>query len=410
MQVRRVIYVVESPMTQRDFDRFGLDIMQAAGFDVVVWEVGELFLPRADSASIPRAPGCEIRRFRSNASLREACRRLGSDTAVVLVCGVYRGQPDTHVSLIRGMAASSALLGSVSAGQRPPIADDADVPEWAGGRFARARRRWRAMGGGRAAVTHVARRSRSEASKARARLAARVSPRAIRTLDWAWVGTDAGNFDPRCLSDRTLVRYLHTWDFDSILRGDGLSVPATSPYAVYLDAMGPLHPDFPVLGIDVEVDAEEWFSGINGALDAVSRESGVPVLVAAHPRAESGSLDAYYPGRDVVHGSTAELIGSSEFVLLSDPTTSLGIVAYYEKPAVVLRPPRLFDSHLVELDRYAALLGLEEIPIDHVAERWHPPQADVAAYREFIGRYMKRPGTPMEPFWQAVAADLAAIT
>lgn len=410
MQVRRVIYVVESPMTQRDFDRFGLAIMQAAGFDVVVWEVGDLFLQRADSSLIPRATGCDIRRFRSNTSLREACRRLGSDTAVVLVCGVYRGQPDTHVSLIRGMAASSALLGSVSAGQRPPIDDDADVPEWAGGRLVRFRRRWRAMGGGRAAVTHVALLSLREASKAYARLVARVSPRAIRTLDWAWVGTDAGNFDPRCLSERTLVRYLHTWDFDRILSGEGSLGPATSPYAVYLDAMGPMHPDFPVLGIDLEVDVAKWFAGINGALNAVSRVSGVPVVVAAHPRADPGSLDACYPGLDVVHGSTARLIGSAEFVLVSDPTTSLGMVAYFGKPAVVLRPPRLFDSHLVELDRYAGLLGLQEIPIDKVTDFWRPPQADVTAYRKFVSRYMKHPGTPMVPFWQAVAEDLAAIT
>jgi hypothetical protein len=410
MRVRRVIYVVESPMTQRDFDRFGLDLIQAAGFDVVVWEVDELFLPRADSASIPRAPECEIRRFDSNSALRAACRGLAPDTAVILVCGVYRGQPDTHVSLIRGLAGSRAVLGSVSAGQRPPIAGDADVPEWAGGRLVRARRRWRALGGNRAAVTHVARRSLSEASRARARLTARLSPRAIRPLDWAWVGTDASSFDPRCMSDGTQVRYLHTWDFDRILRGDLPTVPAAEPYAVYLDAMGPLHPDFAVLGIDLEVDAPEWFSGINAALDSVHRASGVPVVVAAHPRAERGSLDAHYPGRDVVHGATAQLIASSEFVLLSDPTTSLGMVAYFEKPAVVLRPPRLFDSHLVELDRYAALLGIEEIPIGQVSDLWHRPQADLADYREFVRRYMKRPGTPMEPFWQAVAADLAAIT
>jgi hypothetical protein len=173
--------------------------------------------------------------------------------------------------------------------------------------------------------------------------------------------------------------------------------------------MGPLHPDFKVLGIDVEVDACAWFSGINAALDDVSKECGVPIVIAAHPRAERGSLAGHYPGREIVYGSTPSLVCSCQFVLLSDPTTALGMVAYYEKPAVVLRPPRLFDSHLIELDHYAAILKLQEIPIDQVASRWHPPQADIAAYREFRSRYLKRPGTPMQPFWQAVAADLAGI-
>ena len=409
MQVSRVIYVVESPMTPRDFDRFGLDIIRSAEYDVEVWEVDELFLPRSDSESISRARGCDIRRFRSSRSLREACRRLESDTAVLLLSGVYRGDPDTHVSLIRGLAASRAVLGSVSAGQRPPIADDSLVPEWTGGLVTRVLRKWRAIGRDGAEVTHLARLGLGKVSKARARLRARVSPGCIRALDWVWVGTDVDSFDPRCLGEGTRVRYIHTWDFDRILRGSGSAASAEGAQAVYLDSMGPLHPDFPVMGIEVKVDARAWFSGINRALDDVSRESGAPIVVAAHPCAEPGSLDAHYPGREVVYGSTDQLIGSSQFVLLSDPTTALGMVAFYGKPAVVLRPPRLFDSHLVELDRYAELLGLETMALDQVASRWHPPQADLAAYREFLGRYVKHPGTPMEPFWQVVALDLAAI-
>ena len=46
MGISRVVYVVESPLTSRDHNRFGVDVLTNAGFDVEIWEVQDLFLPR----------------------------------------------------------------------------------------------------------------------------------------------------------------------------------------------------------------------------------------------------------------------------------------------------------------------------------------------------------------------------
>ena len=40
--MNKFIHLVSSPFSQRDYDRYGVAILQADGFDVEVWNVGKV--------------------------------------------------------------------------------------------------------------------------------------------------------------------------------------------------------------------------------------------------------------------------------------------------------------------------------------------------------------------------------
>ena len=68
----------------------------------------------------------------------------------------------------------------------------------------------------------------------------------FRGLDWAWVATNTDSINPYLLQDKTRVRYLHSLDYERVRQLQALSIDsALQP--VYLDTMGPHHPDFDLL-------------------------------------------------------------------------------------------------------------------------------------------------------------------
>ena len=45
MEIRKVIYFIESPFCQRDYERFGIDIMKDDGFCVEIWDLTPIISP-----------------------------------------------------------------------------------------------------------------------------------------------------------------------------------------------------------------------------------------------------------------------------------------------------------------------------------------------------------------------------
>lgn len=117
-------------------------------------------------------------------------------------------------------------------------------------------------------------------------------------------------------------------------------------------------------------------------------------------------METFYRGREVRYGQTAALIASASVVLVTDPSTALGMVAMYDKPAVVIRVPRLWFGHWLELAEYVEMLKLEILEAGSIPEGWRPRPVDGEAYARYIERYVKRKGTPDSPFWDEVRRDL----
>jgi len=172
--------------------------------------------------------------------------------------------------------------------------------------------------------------------------------------------------------------------------------------------MGFSHPDLRIFGVDLsELDEDRYFEVVREALGDFEAASHMYVEIAAHPRAETGSLDRHYGGRRVLHNQTVECIAQSNVILVMNPSMAVGIGVALSKPMIVMQSAAFQDETTHETSQLAKLLNLPIINLDIYPRNWELPEVDPVAYQEFFRRYLKRPGTPELPFGQVVANSIA---
>ena len=395
--IERIILVVESPLSIRDADRFGISLLEDAGFVVEVWEVAPLTLPTAEHSDVVRPAGVTLVRLATMGELREACASLSRHDAVVSLIG--RQGPSTvrcaHVLAV--LAASRALWCAASFRaswertmpdvQTAAFAPDLTLPQhlilrcWVAGKsFARRVLSW--SGRGRPAME-------------------------IRPLDIAWVATSPHEFSAGLVGPDTRIIPVHALDLDMLGRSCSPD-PTAGGFIAYLDGLGPLHPDNIALGVaSAGPSARDYFGFLNRGLTWLAAQTGLPVIVAAHPRApRDGSLEAWYDGLEVRFGRTAETIAAADLVVMSYPSDALAMVVALGKPLIVITSQRTSRDERVMARAVARLLRARLYTVERLPGRLRPPIPDARRYARIRERFVKRAGSAAGSYWACVAASL----
>lgn len=105
-------------------------------------------------------------------------------------------------------------------------------------------------------------------------------------------------------------------------------------YILFLDEYLPLHPDFVMFNLPT-IDADEYYRTINTFFTQLEARYGMPVVVAAHPKALQYKDRDFFEGRTVLFGQTAALVRDCSYVL-AHGSTSIGFAVMFEKPVAVL--------------------------------------------------------------------------
>ena len=82
----------------------------------------------------------------------------------------------------------------------------------------------------------------------------------VRALGFVWTATSIKDIDPIFIGPSTIKKYLHTWDFD-LVQNHGAPTSGNPKTIVYIDGLGPLHPDIKTLNLDVDVPDEKLYFG-----------------------------------------------------------------------------------------------------------------------------------------------------
>jgi hypothetical protein len=171
--------------------------------------------------------------------------------------------------------------------------------------------------------------------------------------------------------------------------------------------MGFSHPDTTAQGLNpLGLDDGEYYDTVRKALDEFEIESGLAVEVAAHPRAQPGSLDPFYGGRRVLYGQGAEAIAQSDVVLLMNATTAVGLCVAFNRPMIVLQSSKFLKNTVQKTTRLATILSLPIVDLDRAPHDWSIPEISAKAYATYLHQYVKRPGTPESLFWEVVATTI----
>ena len=131
-------------------------------------------------------------------------------------------------------------------------------------------------------------------------------------------------------------------DYDTYLRIRDLPPRQDEKHIVFLDQYLPLHPDTKLLNIHT-ITPEKYYSELNAYFSHVETQYGIPVIIAAHPKALLYKKNDYFCGRRVEFSRSAELVRDAEFVLAHNSTSIAFAVAFRKRL-------HLLTSHTLERD------------------------------------------------------------
>ncbi|MDO8307729.1 MAG: hypothetical protein Q7V58_05140 [Actinomycetota bacterium] len=368
-----MVLVVESPFSARDAERFGVTDLRAAGLAVEVWEIADLTLPDARRQWFEPSPDVAIERVGTWDRFEELAGRLTSDDAVVLICGVYAPLSAKYSALLKRILDSQALVGTLASGTIPPPVGTQRLRAWA------------------------------YASLKKLQALARPPVEVPRALDFVWAGTTVKAVASELRDARTTCRFIHTLDADLLLAVEPRAI--REQFALIVDTMGPFHPDYVSQGMENPWPPDCYQSIVQSVSEGLTAR-GLEVVVAAHPRAKPGSLDALYPGLQVVHGRTPELLASCAFAIAIEGSTSLGMAAYLQTPVLFVNAPCVpaFVAGIAASFRRA--MHAPNAAVGELSSVAMPPLVDQAALARYVRRYVKSAGSPDRRFWSVVAADI----
>lgn len=110
-------------------------------------------------------------------------------------------------------------------------------------------------------------------------------------------------------------------------------------YIVFLDQYLPFHPDMKICGI-TNIDSMKYYKSINGFFRRIERDTGLQVVIAAHPKSAGYRSKNYYENRLVISDKTLELVDHSEFVIAHN-STSISFAILAQKPIVFITSQEL---------------------------------------------------------------------
>jgi len=165
----------------------------------------------------------------------------------------------------------------------------------------------------------------------------------------------------------------NSFDYNTYLNLTNISsFQSKDKYIVFLDTGHPyFNTDSKLRGSKNMVSVEKWYPALNLFFDKVEKLFSAEIKILAHPKHKYSNNDRFrtFKNREIIHGSSPELIAGSSLVFATN-STAVSFAILYKKPLCFLKSIEYEKSS--SMDRYinssSKLLGSPIINIDEDTE------------------------------------------
>ena len=393
--MKKIIYFTESTFSKRDYDRFGIKVLQDRGFLVELWDLTPVLHPNVYKIYEPPDPfnfdGYNL--VYDKKSLKESLGNLNSNEIVLLIIG-YSFK---HLKLYRYLSKKNIHYGVQLLNVIPS--------------FKISNKRefllkyltlnlFKIFTNPMKLVNYVIR---------------KFPPKylGINPQNFILMGGKAALNDKRYpINSITNKIWCHTLDYDLYLKNvaEKNNRVVSGKYAVFLDQFVPFHPDFLHINIPPDCTKDEYYPNINKFLEYVESGKGIKTIIAAHPRSNYDKNPDYFEERQAIRGSTINLIKNSKFVI-AHSSTALNFAVLYNKPVIFLTQNTYSERFKRQIEVMAKWFGKSPINLSCKISGKIEEQLVVnkEAYKNYRENYIKKEGTPERLVWEIFADYLEDI-
>ena len=166
------------------------------------------------------------------------------------------------------------------------------------------------------------------------------------------------------------------------------------PYYVFVDQYLPFHSDMNASG-EHPIQPEKYYHQLNTLFKKIEKQTGVDVVIAAHPVASKYKDEDFFESRKVYWGKTQTLVKHSVGVL-NHFSTAISFTVLYQKPSLSLISDEMVMRWPLKCENVsyrAGLLGAEVINIDHIPADPIEFKMDESKMQQYKDNYLLVPGT-----------------
>jgi len=204
----------------------------------------------------------------------------------------------------------------------------------------------------------------------------------------------------------------HNFDYDIYLsiKNNCVRTDAPGRYAVFIDQNLCAHPDFIFQNDPYYTSPTQYFPALRKGFVKISGALNLALTIASHPRTpiQSAVVDNF-TGYAVEYGKTAELIANCECVI-GHYSTAIQFAVMFGKPIIFITTDELNSSPGKKyIEKYAHALGKKVINLDNNLDGvdWQIElEIDAKKYAEYKNKYIKIDGSEDKPYWNIVRNHL----
>ncbi len=384
-KITKIIYLVESPFSQRDYKRFGVEVFLNNGFHVFIYDFTPFLRPQVDASRINEPSNYKgVIKFKRRRDAIAAINKQGRDCFII--------------SIIAYNVKTFSIFKSISR-------HDVPYAVFAVPAIPRPNRQ-----------IHVTARKIISLTprkfiKHMQFLFTRIPPGFLK-INSATFFLASGKKTPNrpTIDHKTKTIWIHTLDYDIYLE-DKNSEKKEEDIAVFLDEDYVFHSDYTSLGIPALTSAEEYFPFLCNFFDYIETKLDLEVVIAAHPRSHYEELPDYFQGRKVIRGKTAELVKKAKLVILQN-STSINFPVLYKKPMIFVTTDRIektmyggYISKFASYFRKTPINISRNVSID-LEKEFYVYEEGYAKYKQ---DFIKMEGTEELLFWQVISNKIKEL-
>ncbi|MDA7579151.1 hypothetical protein N8725_00850 [Alphaproteobacteria bacterium] len=232
----------------------------------------------------------------------------------------------------------------------------------------------------------------------------------LRSARYAFTASLSSGMKLKTIGKGTDVILIHSFDYDNYL--DSLKMPDEhSNTAVFLDQNLPFHIDQLLYPAHNRPTSDTYFPDLCSAFDKIESFFDVKIIICSHPTANKSLLSELYGGREVVTGKTSNNVRSCVFCI-AHHSTSISYAVMNKKPIIFITTNSIEQSSLAyKISKYASLFGKikknvsEEFTLDLVKDL----EVDETAYHDYMNYFIKSDNSYDGKFWEIVSEKIKSI-
>jgi len=375
-EIKRVVFLTLSPLSSRDYERFGIDILESSGLKVEVIYLGYLVYRIENNIEFSDM-AYEITDY---TQLKESFLKFKRDSIFVKLFGLSSKTIKIDIFL------SKYNVLSVGVNQNIIPLTIKEISYFEKIRF------------------HLKTLSINGLLQ---KLIFLYSIKILRIKASNYM--ILGGLKSNNIKDDSITKiWTHSLDYNLFLEQKKTNKIVTNDkYVLYLDEYLPYHPDYKKIGIDREYKdiADIYYQKMNSFFDNIEKNYNLKVIIAVHPRAEYKKIGDVWSGREIIFGKSIELVKDSLFCMMH-ASTSINFSVLYQKPILFLTFKELEPLYGSFISSFSKEIGCSKIFIDNEFNKNQIDKSLIVKekeYKRYRENYIKKSGTPEKNSWQIFA-------